>query len=134
MIHDFIPRLAAFAALILCLTCIGCSQKPSPSFDRFIHRDGGKLMDGVTEYRFISFNIPNLHYVEDDLRFEQAMPFRLPDEFEIDDALATIDQVGGQVARMYALSVRKPGDPDTIPGTSLAPASSTRRPSSPWTA
>ena len=73
-----------------------------------VTRDGDKLLDGGREYRFISFNIPNLHYVEDDLRFDQVSAWRFPDAFEVHDAIATIVQTGGRVARMYALSVRRP--------------------------
>ena len=67
------------------------------------------------EYRFISFNIPNLHYVEDDLRFDQVSAWRFPDAFEVHDAIATIVQTGGRVARMYALSVRRPADDPALP-------------------
>ena len=60
---------------------------------------------------FVSFNIPTLHYIEDDARFE-AMPHqRLPDDFEIHDALETIRFLGGGVVRIYTLSVRKATDP-----------------------
>jgi mannan endo-1,4-beta-mannosidase len=63
---------------------------------------------------FVSFNIPTLHYIEDDSRFESLRQQRLPDDFEIRDALQTIRLMGGQVVRIYTLSVRKPTDP---PGT-----------------
>ncbi len=36
----------------------------------FITRSGDKLMEGDKQYRFISFNIPNLHLVEDNMAFE----------------------------------------------------------------
>ena len=69
-------------AFLLSLTANGFPE----GFERFITRDGGRLMDGGQEFRFISFNIPNLHYVEDDMEFERTMPYRMPDDFEIDDA------------------------------------------------
>ncbi len=81
----------------------------------FVTRDGDKLLDAGREYRFISFNIPNLHYVEDDLRFDQVSAWRLPDAYEVHDALATIVETGGRVARMYALSVRRPTDDPSLP-------------------
>jgi len=80
-----------------------------------VTRQGDKLLDAGREYRFISFNIPNLHYVEDDLRFDQVSAWRLPDAYEVHDALATIVQTGGRVARMYALSVRRPTDDPSLP-------------------
>ncbi len=114
-------RSAVSAAVGLCLACSACSHEEPGGFSHFVQREGARLVDGGRTFRFISYNIPNLHYVEDDLRFEQSMPFRLPDAFEIDDALATIDQVGGQVVRMYALSVRKKDDPADIPRHVLGP-------------
>lgn len=71
-------------------------------------------MDGNKEFRFISYNIPNLHYIEDYLDFDQTNPWRLPDEFEIRDALETIKQMNGKIARMYVLSVRKKGESKKI--------------------
>ena len=71
-------------------------------------------MDGEKEFRFVSFNIPNLHYIEDYLAFDSSNPWRLPDEFEIRDALESIKQLGGKVARIYVLSVRKQGESKKI--------------------
>jgi len=90
-------------------------------FENFVRRDGDVLKDGDREFRFLSFNIPNLHYVEDDMRFDQSMPFRLPDAFEIDDALGAIEQMGGQVVRTYTLSVKKADDPEGLPRYILGP-------------
>lgn len=83
---------------------IGCA---SSGFVNFVTTDKDKLMDGQKELRFVSFNTPNLHYIEDYLDFNAQSPWRLPDEFEIRDALTTIKELGGKVTRMYVLSVRK---------------------------
>jgi mannan endo-1,4-beta-mannosidase len=117
-------RFVAVLVLLSCMTCVTAIAKQKATrqgFENFVRRDGDVLRDGDREFRFLSFNIPNLHYVEDDMRFEQGMPFRLPDAFEIDDALGTIEQMGGQVVRMYALSVKKPGDPPELPRHILGP-------------
>ena len=117
-------RLAAVVVLMSCAASVALAAKPKEppqEFKNFVLRGGDVLKDGDREFRFLSFNIPNLHYVEDDMRFEQGMPFRLPDVFEIDDALGTIEQMGGQVVRMYALSVAKPGDPPELPRHILGP-------------
>ena len=90
-------------------------------FDRFVRRDGDTLKDGDSTFRFISVNIPNLHYVEDDMSLDHAVPFRFPSDDEIDDALETVSQLGGQVVRMYALSVRKADDPADMPRHILGP-------------
>ncbi len=61
--------------------------------------------------RFVGVNLPNLHYIEDDWRFDSPSRYRLPTDFEIRDALSTVRQMGGTVTRIYALSVKKPQDP-----------------------
>jgi len=110
-------------SLYFIIACLAFLALPSSgqSFDNFIRRDGDTLRDGDKIFRFISFNIPNLHYVEDDVRFDQSMPFRFPDAFEIDDALGSIEQIGGQVVRIYALAVKKPDDPADMPRYILGP-------------
>ncbi len=117
-------QLVVFAVLLSCVTCVAAAASQNVTrreFENFVRRDGDVLKDGNREFRFLSFNIPNLHYVEDDMRFDQGMPFRLPDAFEIDDALGAIEQMGGQVVRMYALSVSKPDDPANLPRYILGP-------------
>ena len=93
----------------------------SDEFKNFATRDGARLMDGDKELRFISFNIPNLHYVEDDMQFERKNPFRMPDEFEINDALETIKQMGGQVVRIYTLPVFQANESPDTPKYVLGP-------------
>ena len=90
-------------------------------FDRFITVSGDKLVEGNSELCFISFNIPNLFYVEDNLPFTGTNDFRLPDEFEIRDALESINQMGGQVVRTYTLAVKKADDPEGMPRYVLGP-------------
>src|SRR4030042_5720855 len=80
--------------LTMCLTCVA-QGAGKQGFENFVRRDGDVLKDGDREFRFLSFNIPNLHYVEDDMRFDRSMQFRLPAAFEIDDAPGTIEQMGG---------------------------------------
>ena len=103
------------------LLLLGGGLGVAQNCDNFITRQGDKLMDGAKEYRFISFNIPNLHYVEDNLPFAEMNPRRLPDAFEIADALTAIQQMGGRAARVYTLSVRKPGEDPAIPRHVLGP-------------
>ncbi len=59
----------------LLLASIASATEPGPS-DQFVVRKGDKLLLGDREFRFLSWNIPNLHYVEDDMRFTEPMPFR----------------------------------------------------------
>jgi mannan endo-1,4-beta-mannosidase len=106
-----------FAAGLSILLC----QDGSAQFRNFVTARGDKLMDGKEELRFISCNIPNLHYIEDNLAFTQSNPWRVADEFEIRDALTSIKQMGGQVTRMYVPSVRKEIDDSTIVRHVLGP-------------
>lgn len=82
---------------------------------RFITRSGDKLMEGDKEYRFISVNIPNLHLVEDNMAFEATNEWRFPDEFEINDALSSVKQLGGRAVRTYVLSICRKDGPNPIP-------------------
>src|SRR3954464_10104954 len=65
----------------------------------FLTRRGDKLFDGDREFRFISFNIPNLMVIEDAYEFTRPNPWRWPNEFEIEDSLESVRQIGGQVVR-----------------------------------
>ncbi len=92
-----------------------------PALQDFITARGGQLFEKDKPFRFISFNIPNLTYTEDNMQFERPGNFRLPSPFETDDALAAVQQMGGRVARIYVLSVRKTNDPPEVPRHILAP-------------
>jgi hypothetical protein len=87
----------------------------------FITAHDGKLFDGEREFRFISFNIPNLLEIEDNVGFTNGNPWRLPDRFEINDALETVRQLGGTVVRTYAITVERTNDTPEIPRHVLAP-------------
>ncbi|MCX7798091.1 MAG: cellulase family glycosylhydrolase [Melioribacter sp.] len=104
-----------FTAINIALISFLFIQCAAGSFSTFVVRKNDKLYENGKEFRFISFNIPNLHYIEDYLPFDSTNPWRLPDEFEIRDALTSIKQLGGKVVRMYVLSVRRDIDtPDII--------------------
>jgi hypothetical protein len=70
-----------------------CSRRRLPS--RISSPRDGRLFDGEKEFRFISLDIPNLLVVEDNVPFAEENPWRLPDKFEINDALETLHQLGG---------------------------------------
>ena len=91
------------------------------SLTNFITAHDGKLFDGGNEFRFISFDIPNLLMVEDNVPFAEENPWRLPDKFEINDALETLRQLGGTVARSYVITVVRTNDLPGMPRHVLAP-------------
>jgi hypothetical protein len=108
--------LLATMALIVSVAQAETSARQSEStFKSFVYARGDKLMDENGEFRFISFNIPCLHYNEDNMPFTAMNLWRLPDEFEINDALESIRQMGGKVARIYTFSVCRAGEDPNIP-------------------
>lgn len=107
--------------LLLIAITLTAAAFPQSTPAQFIYASGDTLMDENGPLRFVSFNIPCLHYNEDNLPFTETNPWRLPDEFEIRDALEAVRQMGGQVVRVYTLSVRKPGEDPAIPRHVLGP-------------
>ena len=108
--------VAAIAVIIMTISFLNAQE-----FEHFITVDGHKLMDGNTQFRFLSFNIPNLNFIEDELDFQTVYPYRLPTEYEIRDALLSIKEMGGQVVRIYTLPVRNLNFPDSIPAHVTGP-------------
>lgn len=108
-------NLNVFAALSFVVLAVASAASAADStLSNFITARDGKLFDGEKEYRFISFDIPNLLVVEDNVPFAEQNPWRLPDQFEINDALKTLQQLGGTVTRSYVITVAKTND---LPGT-----------------
>ena len=111
--------------LILMIFCnlflIKQDHAQTTTFDNFITRSGSKLMDGNSEFRFISWNIPNLNFVEDEMDFTREYEFGLPTSYEIRDALESVKQMGGTVVRTYTIPVRSQTDVEGVPKYVLAP-------------
>lgn len=103
----------ALLALLLAPAAFLQARAEAP-FQNFITASGDQLMDGDKPFRFISFDIPNLLMIEDNVPFAVQNPWRLPDRFELTDALATVHQMGGTVVRTYTVTVRRADD---APGT-----------------
>jgi hypothetical protein len=106
--------IAGLVALSVGLLAAVQPAKAQSGFEQFITVHGDQLMDGSQPFRFISFNLPNLQMIEDNLPFAGTNAWRLPDEFEVRDGLATVRQMGGTVARIYAISVTRTNE---LPGT-----------------
>jgi len=85
------------------------------AFANFITARDGKLYDGNQEFRFISWNIPNLLIIEDYLAWDAPNDWRLPDEFELTDALATVRQLGGTVVRSYSIPIQRADEDASVP-------------------
>ena len=104
-----ILRTIGVATLAVVLSASTMTHAQSSAFENFVTRRGDQLVEGDRPLRFVSFNIPNLLVIEDAFEFLGESPWRWPDEFEIADALETVRQIGGRVARSYVLSVQREG-------------------------
>ena len=111
--------LVTFLAASLALAGVG--RAADSALTNFITARDGKLFDGSLEFRFLSLDIPNLLEIEDNVAFTNENPWRLPDAFEIKDALETVRQLGGTVARTYVITVERTNDTAAIPRHVLAP-------------
>ncbi len=108
--------------LTVLLVFLACATARAESVLRdFVTAHGDQLFEGDKPYRFISFDLPNLQMIEDNMPFTETNPWRLPDEFEIRDALMTVRQMGGTVVRTYVLSVVRTNDPPGTPRHVLGP-------------
>jgi len=112
-------------AILLPVLLTGCRTAGSPPsgsvLNDFITVRGDQLMEGDKPFRFISFDLPNLQMIEDNMPFTETNFWRLPDEFEIRDGLMTVRQMGGTVVRTYVLSVVRTNDPPGTPRHVLGP-------------
>jgi mannan endo-1,4-beta-mannosidase len=93
----------------LALASLFLTDAARSELNGFITARGDQLYEGDKPFRFISFNIPNLQLVEDNFAPDAKTAWAWPNEFELNDALASVRQMGGTVARTYVLSVRRAG-------------------------
>ncbi len=101
-----LPTLLALAAFVLFATAASGAES---AFKHFVTRHGDQIYDGDKPLRVISWNIPNLHNVEDAFTFLGESPWRWPNDYEIADALESTRQMGGTAVRTYVLSVKRDG-------------------------
>lgn len=101
-----LPTRLTLATLLLFATLASGAESV---FQHVVTRQGDQLYDGDKPLRFISWNIPNLHNVEDAFTFLGESPWRWPDDYEIADALESTRQMGGTAVRTYVLSVKREG-------------------------
>ena len=84
-------------------------------FDNFITRQGDRLYDGEIPFRFVSYNIPNLHAKSWHWHMGEWQ-WQRTDSWEQEDAISSVAQMGGNAARIYTLSIGLGEDFDTNAG------------------
>ncbi len=99
----------SIVSIVLLLFHIAPLQAAS-TVKNFVTIAGDRLFDGKEELRFISFTLPGLYYIEDNMPFSGENPWRLPNDYEIVDVFKSIRQMGIRVARVYPLTVRQAGE------------------------
>ncbi|TWU29253.1 cellulase family glycosylhydrolase [Bythopirellula polymerisocia] len=97
------------AITVVSVTSLAAAAEEMQPVRHILSSKGDQLYDGDQPFRFISFNIPNLHLIEDSFSFSDPNPWRWPNEFELVDALESVRQMGGTVVRTYVLSVHRDG-------------------------
>ncbi len=81
--------------------------------DGFVTRAGNQLFENGKPFRFISWNVPNLHIIEDPSWVQRPkmsgghtpVYWHRITAAEQEDAVKTVAQMGGQVIRPYTLSI-----------------------------
>ncbi|MDA3930160.1 MAG: hypothetical protein PF541_14520 [Prolixibacteraceae bacterium] len=116
-------NLSLLILLFVSSLIISCTPKTDEikKIENFITVNGNKLMDGENEFRFISYNIPTLHYNEDEFEFSQLHAYSLPDEFELRDVFESVSQMGGKVVRLYTIPAKIDFEPEGTPTYVLGP-------------
>jgi hypothetical protein len=107
--HRWIQATLLLAALYYGVTATGPMSAAAEELTHFITRRGDQLFEGDKPFRFISVNIPNLQLIEDNFAPGAKTAWAWPNEFELNDALDSVRQMGGTVVRTYVLSVRREG-------------------------
>jgi hypothetical protein len=120
-ISETMKLCPALGVALLGLTLTLPGTVAASVFQHFVTVKGDQLMEGDQPFRFISWNVPDLHLIEDQLGFDATNAWRLPDRFEIVDALSTVRQMGGTVARTYSISVVRGNDPPAQASHVLGP-------------
>lgn len=81
-------------------------------FDHFVTRSTDKLFDGPNELRFISTNMPDALQIITNTGFDSTNNLRLPDTYELRDAVLTVKQMGGQVMRTFSITAKNGVGPE----------------------
>ena len=98
----------------LCVFLVACfssllpvsTHAASVPFANYVTRSNDKLFDGPNELRFVSTNMPDVLQIITDTGFDRTTSLRLPDSYELQDAVLTVKQMGGQVMRTFTITTQ----------------------------
>ena len=110
--------MKSYLLTLVALVGLASSGQASPDtsgLQYYITAHDGRLFDGAREFRFISWNVPNLLIIEDNFAWSAPNDWLLPDEFELNDAFATVRQLGGTVVRSYSIPIQRADESISIP-------------------
>ncbi len=118
--------------LALLTFCLSLALSAQAQFDHYISREGSRLMDGTTEFRFAGIHAPELHRIEDDVRGVckhdprgWGQHFKWPAAEEQENWIKALVRSGHKAMRVYVLSVATPYDADCNRETHILPPAET---------
>ncbi len=113
--HALIGTLLFHAVLLVSLSAAAAdSDSRTGGFAHFVTRQQDRLMEGGSEFRFVSVNMPDSLQIISNYQFDgdyRSTRTRLPDEFELRDCVRTVAQMGGRVMRTFVISCRTEASP-----------------------
>lgn len=113
-------------SLALIVACAAVAHAAAPDgFAHFITRSGDQLVDGTRVFHWVSLDAPDTLQIITNYRFDADQPagrYRLPDEYELRDCVRSVRQLGGQVMRVFVITVHRGPAPDFDFDVSTSPA------------
>lgn len=91
--------------MVFCCSSASSDEAKEEAIFERVKRLKTRLLLGNSEFRFVSFNVPNLFFVED--KPDERGTWIPTDPYEVSDALATIGALPGRVVRSYTLGIGK---------------------------
>lgn len=90
---------------------------PPEPMDQFVTRRGDQLVVGDDVFRFVSVNLPDVLQIITNYRFDNeddVARYRVPNAFEQRDALRSVRQLGGRVARTFVITCSRNAEPTAM--------------------
>ena len=117
------PRFRIVFCAVLALVALArVASATADPLEHFITARGDQLWDGDREFRYVSVNMPDALQIICEAPFDgdfEATRLRLPNEYELQDCVETVRQLGGRVMRAFVITCHRGYEPrymfDTAP-------------------